>query len=445
MDNKQNFTEGSILGKMVNFMLPILAALVLQAMYGAVDLLVVGKFGTTAGISGVSTGSNIMNLFTFVVCSLASSVTVLIGRYLGEKKPERIGKLIGNAVAFFIIFSIIFTVVLIVFAKPIAILMKAPEEALELTVQYIRICGAGYIFVVFYNLISCIFRGLGNSKLPLLFVGIACVTNIVLDLVLIAGFHMNVAGAAIATVSAQAVSVLLSLLIIRKQELPFDFHLNDIRLGSEIKNVLVIGSPLALQDVLTNISFLAICAFVNKLGLDASSGYGVAQKIQSFVMLIPSALMQCMASFVAQNVGAGKEDRAKKGMFYGMAFGSVIGIFIGLLAFLKGDMLAVIFTSDALVIARAFEYLRGFALEAVITCILFSYMGYFNGHEKSLFVMAQGLIQSFLIRLPMSYLMSIRENASLTGIALAAPTATIFGIVLCTIYYKKLQKSMKEI
>ncbi len=443
MDNKQNFTEGSICGKMINFMLPILAALVLQAMYGAVDLLIVGKFGTTAGISGVSTGSNIMNLFTFVVCSLASSVTVLIGRYLGEKKQERIGKLIGNAVAFFFIFSIVFTIVLIVFAKPIAILMKAPAEALELTAQYIRICGAGYVFVVFYNLISCIFRGLGNSKLPLLFVGIACVTNIVLDLVLIAGFHLNVAGAAIATVSAQAVSVVMSLLIIRKQKLPFVFHRNDIRIGSEIKNVLIIGSPLALQDILTNVSFLAICAFVNRLGLDASSGYGVAQKIQSFVMLIPSALMQCMASFVAQNVGAGKEDRAKKGMFYGMAIGSGIGVFIGLLAFMKGDLLSSFFTSDPLVIARSFEYLRGFALEAVITCILFSYMGYFNGHEKSLFVMTQGLIQSFLIRLPMSYIMSIRENASLTGIALAAPTATIFGIILCTIYYKKLQRSMR--
>lgn len=442
MDNKQDFTQGNIFGKMINFMLPILAALVLQAMYGAVDLLIVGKFGTTAGISGVSTGSNIMNLFTFVVCSLASSVTVLIGRYLGEKKHERIGKLIGNSVAFFVVFSLFFTVVLLLFARPIATLMQAPEEALDLTVQYIRICGAGYIFVVFYNLISCIFRGLGNSKLPLLFVGIACVTNIILDLVLIAGLRMNVAGAAIATVSAQAISVVLSLLIIRKQKLPFEFHSNFIRFGSEIKNVLAIGSPLALQDVLTNVSFLAICAFVNRLGLDASSGYGVAQKIQSFVMLIPSALMQCMASFVAQNVGAGKEDRAKKGMFYGMAFGSAVGVVIGSIAFLGGDMLASIFTSDSLVIARAFEYLRGFALEAVITCILFSYMGYFNGHSKSVFVMAQGLLQSFVIRLPMSYVMSIRENASLTGIALAAPTATIFGIILCTIYYKKMQKTL---
>lgn len=383
-----------------------------------------------------------MNLFTFVLCSLASGVTILSGRYLGEKKNERIGTMIGSAVAFFIAFAVVCTVIMLVFARPLAILMQAPAEAVDLTVLYIRICGAGFIFVVFYNLISCIFRGMGNSNLPLLFVGIACVVNIILDLILVAALKMNVAGAALATVTAQAISVVLSLIIIRKQQLPFEFRKEFIRFGNEIKIMLGIGAPLALQDFLTNLSFLALCAFVNRLGLDASSGYGVAQKIQSFVMLIPAALMQCMASFVAQNVGAGKEDRARKGMFYGMLFGSVIGVFVGIFAFFKGDLAATLFTNDPLVIGRAFEYLKGFALEAVITCILFSYLGYFNGHAKSLFVMIQGLIQSFLIRLPIAYFMSIRPNASLTHIALAAPIATIIGIILCTIYYRKLQKTL---
>lgn len=440
MDNKQDFTQGSIFRKMVQFMLPILAALILQAMYGAVDLLIVGHFGTTAGISGVSTGSSIMNLFTFVLCSLASGVTILISRYLGEKKHERIGKLIGNAIAFFIAFALVFTIVLIVFARPIAVLMQAPEEALDLTVQYIRICGAGFIFVVFYNLISSIFRGLGDSNLPLLFVAIACVVNVVGDLLLVAVLGLNVAGAALATIAAQAVSVFLSLWIIRKKEFPFEFSMKEIRFGNEVKAVLAIGMPLALQECLTNVSFLALCAFINRLGLDASSGYGVAQKIQSFVLLIPSSIMQCMASFVAQNVGAGKEDRAKKGMYYGMAIGAGIGVFIAAMAFFKGDLLASVFSNDEKVILRTFEYLRGFALEAIVTSVLFSFLGYFNGHSKSVFVMVQGLIQSFLIRLPMSYIMSIRPDASLTGIGLAAPTATIAGIVMCFIYYKKMQK-----
>lgn len=440
MDDKQDFTQGSIFKKMIQFMFPILGALILQAMYGAVDMLIVGRFGTAAAPSAVSTGSNIMNLLTFVLCALASGVTILIGRYIGEKNNHKIGPLLGRSIAFFLSFAVLFTVILVVFAEPAARLMKAPEDAIDLTVQYIRICGGGFIFVMLYNLISCIFRGMGNSKLPLLFVGIACIVNIFGDLLLVAVLKMDVAGAAIATVLAQAVSVVLSLLIIKKQTLPFTLKKSDIRFGKEIGDFLKIGTPIALQEFLTNLTFLALCAFINNLGLDASNGYGIAQKVQSFVMLIPSALFQCMASFVAQNVGAGKEDRAKKGMLYGMAVGCGIGVIIGLLAFFKGDLLASIFSKDTAAIARAFEFLRGFAPEAVVTCVLFSFMGYFNGHSRTLFVMAQGLAQSFLIRLPMSYLMSIQPEASLTGIGLAAPAATVFGIILCFIYYKRMQK-----
>lgn len=442
MENKHDFTEGSIFNKMLHFMLPILGALILQAMYGAVDMMIVGKFGTTAGISGVSTGSSIMNLFTFVLCALATGVTIQIGRYLGERKNEKIGEALGNAVAFFTVLAVVLTIVLLIFAKPLAMLMQAPEEALEATVQYIRICGGGFIFIVFYNLLSSVFRGLGNSRLPLLFVAIACVVNIVGDLLFVAVLQMNVVGAALATVLAQAVSVVLSLVIIRKQELPFTFHRKYIRFGSNIKNILTVGAPLALQEMLTNLTFLALCAFINRLGLEASSGYGVAQKIQSFILLIPSSLMQCMAAFVAQNVGAGKEERAKKGMIYGMTFGAAIGVFVGLFVFFKGDLLAEIFSSDPQVIARAFEFLKGFAPEAVVTCILFSFMGYFNGHSRSVFVMFQGLAQSFLVRLPMSYFMSIQPEASLMNIGLAAPAATVFGIVLCMIYYKRMQKEL---
>ena len=443
MENKQDFTTGSITGKMLNFMIPILGALILQAMYSAVDLIIVGRFGTTEGISGVATGSSIMNMVTFTVSSLTTGVTVIMGRYLGEKKNERIGRLIGGAISFFFAVSVVLTILLILLARPIAVLMQAPAEALDLTAMYIRICGAGYVFIVFYNFISSIFRGLGDSRLPLIFVAIACVVNIVGDLILVAGLHMNVAGAAIATVAAQAVSVVMSIVIIvRKKDLGFSFSLKDIHFTHEILRFLQVGLPLAVQELLTNLTFLALCAFVNRLGLDASSGYGVAQKIQSFIMLIPSAIMQSMAAFVAQNVGACKEKRAQKAMFVGMAFGAGIGVVIAYVVFFHGDLLAALFTSDAAVIGRAFEFLRGFAPEAVVTSILFSFMGYYNGHSLSFFVMAQGLAQSFLVRLPMSYLMSIRPNASLTGVGLAAPTATVFGILLCLIYYIRFRKKV---
>lgn len=444
MNDKQDFTQGSIPVKMVKFMVPILGALVLQAMYGAVDLLVVGKFGTTAGISGVSTGSNIINMVTFTISGLAMGVTVLIGRYLGEGRKDRIGKVIGGVICFFALAAVVLTAALLVFARPIAVLMQAPEEALDLTVLYIRICGGGIVFVIAYNVISSIFRGLGNSRLPLIFVAIACAVNIVGDLVLVAGLNMNVAGAAIATIAAQAVSVILSLVIIRRQELPFTMTKADIRLGKEVIKFVQLGAPLAFQELLTNITFLALCAFINRLGLEASSGYGVGQKLQSFIMLIPGSIMQSMSSFVAQNVGACREDRAKKAMQCGMAIGAGVGAVIAYLAFFHGDLLSGIFTNDAAVVARSFEYLKGFALEAIVTSFLFSYMGYFNGHSRSLFVMGQGLAQSFLVRLPMSYIMSIQPDASLTRIGLAAPTATVFGILLCSVYYIRMNRQMKK-
>lgn len=444
MNDKQDFTRGSIPVKMVRFMVPILGALILQAMYSAVDLLIVGKFGTTAGISGVSTGSNIINMATFTICGLTMGVTVLIGRYLGEGRPERIGRVIGGVICFFLSLAAVLTVFLLLFARPVAVLMQAPEEALDLTVQYIRICGAGMVFVIAYNVISSVFRGMGDSRLPLIFVAIACGANVIGDLVLVAGFHMNVAGAALATVGAQAVSVILSLVIIRRQKLPFTFRKEDIGFSREVKKFLVIGAPMAFQELLTNLTFLALCAFINRLGLEASSGYGVAQRLQSFVMLIPSSIMQSMSSFVAQNVGACREDRARQAMKCGMGIGAGVGVFIAYLAFFHGDLLSAAFTSDAAVIGRSFEYLRGFAPEAIVTSILFSYMGYFNGHSRTMFVMGQGLAQSFLVRLPMSYIMSIQPKATLTQIGLAAPTATVFGILLCTVYYFRMDRERKK-
>ncbi len=444
MNDKQDFTTGSIPKKMIGFMMPILGALILQAMYSCADLLIVGRFGTTAGISGVSTGASIINMVTFVITGLAMGVTILMGRYIGEKRNDRLGDVIGGGIFFFTILTIILSAMLLICARPFAKLMQAPEEALDLTVTYIRICGGGFIFVVAYNLISSIFRGLGNSTLPLVFVAIACVVNIFGDLLLVAVFHMNVAGAAIATVTAQAVSVVLSLIIIKKHPLPFKVSAKNIKPNPEIGNFVKLGAPLAFQELLTQFTFLALNAFINNLGLDASAGYGVAQRIQTFVMLIPSSIMQSMSSFVSQNIGAGKKKRAKNAMRFGMIFGGCIGIFVGTAVFLFGDKLSCLFSTDAAVIARSFEFLRGFAPEAVVTSFLFSFMGYFNGKGKSMFVMLQGLAQSFIIRLPMSYFMSIRPNASLTYIGMAAPTATVFGIILCLIYFIVIEKKEKE-
>lgn len=443
MNENQNFTKGNILEKMLRFMIPVLGALIMQSLYGAVDLLVVGQFGTTTGISAVSTGSMITNAITMVLTALATAVTVLMGHHLGSGNAEKIGKLLGNALVLFTCIAIFLTIVMTLFSRPIAVVMQAPEEALELTAEYIRICGAGFIFVVFYNFISSVFRGMGNSRLPLLFVCIACVVNIIGDLLLVAVLHMNVAGAALATITAQAVSVVLSAIIIRRTELPFKMYRKDIRFGDDILKILRIGVPLALQEFLTSIGMLALCAFVNRMGLDASSGYGVAQKIHVFVLLVPMSIMQCMAPFVSQNVGARREDRAKRAMLCGIGIGVITGVCMSLAIFFKGDSLASIFTSDTQVITQAFDYLRGFAPEAFLTCILFSLLGYFNGHAKTVFVMWESLARTFLVRLPISYFMSIRPNASLTGVALSGPISTFCGICVSLIYYLHLQKKIQ--
>lgn len=278
-NSESDFTQGSILGKLIPFMMPILGALILQAAYGAVDLLVVGRFGTTEGLSAVSTGSQVLNLVTFVITQFAMGVTVLIARYIGEKKPEQIGALIGGAIVVFTMISVVLFIVMIVFSRQIAVIMQAPKEAVGLTSVYVKICGSGIFFIVAYNLLSAIFRGLGDSKSPLIFVAVACVINIV------------------------------------------------------------------------------------------------------------------------------------------------------------GDLLTAIFTTDEAVIQNGYDYLKGFALETIVTAILFSMIGYFNGHDKTVWVMIQGLTQTLLVRLPFAYYMSIQPDASLTKIGLAAPVATIFGIVLNVVFY----------
>ena len=444
-----DFTTGNIFTKLLKFMMPILGALVLQTMYGAVDILVVGKFGTRESISAVSTGSGAINLVVFVLTGLAMGVTVLMGHYIGEGRSNRLSRVIGGAIFAFSVIAVVLTFVFLAGASLFATLLQAPAEAFDKTVLYIRICGGGIFFIIGYNLISSIFRGLGNAKLPFYFVSIACVVNIILDLLFVAGFKWDVAGAAVATVLAQAVSLFLSLLMCRKVELPFSLSFSDICYCGDVKRFLLIGLPIAFQELLTQISFLCLLGFVNGMGsteairLASSSGYGVANKITAIVMLVPSALMQSMSSIIAQNVGAGKEKRAQKAMGYGMMLGGTIGIFMTAAAVFLGQPIASLFTDNVAYQIKAAEYLEGFALEAIITSILFSFIGYFNGHNKTFFVLLQGVAQSFLVRLPMAYVMSRMFTDSLVYVGAAAPTATVFGIIINLIYYFRFTKKME--
>ena len=441
MEKNTSFTEGKILQPLILFAFPVLLALFLQAMYGAVDLLIVGKFATSADVSAVSTGSQIMTTLTNLISSFAMGTTILLGQQIGSGRKEEGGKTVGTAVLMFAGIAILMSIIMVIFAPQISSIMNAPEEAFQKTVNYIRICGSGMLVIVAYNLIGCIFRGLGDSKTPLITVAIACVCNIAGDLLLCAVFHMGTEGAAIATVFAQIISVVTSFLFIRKKELPFIIRRTDIRIHREYLGKMVgFGAPIALQDLLVSISFLIILAIVNSMGVIASAGVGVAEKVCAFIMLISSAFMQSMSAFVAQNYGAGLMRRARKALHYGIAVSFSIGVVMFLITFFHGNLLAGIFSSDTEVVLAAADYLKAYAIDCLFTAIFFCYTGFYNGIGKTRFVMIQGILGAFFVRVPVSYIMSIQPDASLFHIGLATPMSSILQLVLCVGFMLILQR-----
>ena len=385
MKETGSIIEGPILSPLLRFTIPVLLALLLQAMYGAVDLMVVGPFGQPADVSAVSTGSQVMHTVTSLVTGLAMGATVLLGQKLGAGKSEQGGQALGSAIALFTAVALALTGTMLWTASPLARLMQAPAEAFEQTVAYIRICSGGAIFIVAYNVLGAMFRGIGDSKTPLLTVTIACVVNIAGDLLLVGLFGLGVAGAALATVLAQAISVVLCLLFTKMKGLPFSFSLRDIRFHPKhTGRILRLGAPVALQDVLVSISFLAIAAIVNSLGVIASAGVGVA---------------------------------------------------LAWLSFFHGSLLSGLFARDAAVIGAAADYLRAYAIDTLLTSILFCFIGYFNGRGSTAFVMAQGIAGAFLVRIPVSLMMSRMEPVSLFRVGLATPCSTVVQIALFLGWY----------
>ncbi len=441
MEQTTNFTEGKILSPLIKFSIPILLALFLQAMYGAIDLMVVGQFGDATGVSAVATGSQVMQTITGIITGLTMGITILVGQKIGQKDRKGAADTIGTAILLFTVVAVILTITMLFAAKPMAALMHAPEAAFEKTVEYILVCSSGIIFIVAYNVISGLFRGLGNSKLPLLFVGIACIMNIIGDYVLVGLFHLDAKGAALATVFAQATSVILSIAIIRKKGLGFPFSKENISFHAmAVKNILRLGSPIALQDALTNISFLIITSIVNAMGLIESAAIGVSEKLVVFIMLIPVSFMSSVSAFTAQNIGAGKPDRARKAMYYAMVTALCFGVAMFSLTFFRGDLLSGIFAKDASVIKASAEYMKAYAIDCLLVCVLFCFMGYFNGSGKTVFVMLQGVLAAFLFRIPFSYFVSRTEGATMLDIGFASPVATTFSIVLCLFYYRHIRK-----
>lgn len=436
MSKTNDFTTGKILMPLIGFMLPVFFAMFLQSMYGAVDLLIVGQFAQSLDVSAVSTGSQMMMTITNLVTSFAMGTTILLGQRIGEGRGRDGGEVVGSSICLFGLIAVALTLLVPLLSGQLSSLMNAPEEAFDATSSYIRICGFGSVFIIAYNLIGSIFRGIGDSRTPLMTVLIACVFNIAGDLLLVAVFRMGTAGAAIATVFAQAVSVVISLLFLRKKELPFLFSLKSIRFRRPIvRKVTSLGLPIALQDLLVGISFLVLLAIVNGLGLIPSAGIGVAERVCGFIMLIPSAFMQAMAAFVAQNIGAGKYLRARKALGYAIGVSAMLAVVMFAATFWRGNLLSAVFSNDIQVIAAAADYLKAYAIDCLLTCFLFCFIGFFNGLGMTRFVMIQGIIGAFLVRIPVAFLMSRETPVSMFHIGLATPCSTILQVILCLICF----------
>lgn len=430
----KNFTEGPILVPLIQFALPVLLALVLQAMYGAVDLLVVGKFGTAADVSAVSTGSQLMATITGMIASFSMGTTILLGQQIGQGRSKDAGRTVGASLSLFLVVGLAATAMLTIFSKNLASIMHAPAEAYIKTANYILICGIGALIIIFYNLIGAIFRGLGDSRTPLITVGIACIFNIIGDLFMCGIVGMGTEGVAIATVFAQTISVIISIILVKKRSSSFEFSKKDIRFEKHIiRKVVGLGAPVAFQDLLVGISFLIIAAIVNTLGLIPSAGVGVAEKVCVFIMLVPSAFMQSLAAIVSQNYGAKKYDRTYRTLRIAIGLSIIAGATMCYVTFFHGNLLAGIFSKDTAVVLAAADYLKAYAVDCLFTAFLFCFIGFYNGIGKTKFVMLQGICGAFLVRVPLSFLFSRMQPISLFRIGLATPCSTIVQITMCMI------------
>lgn len=431
-----NLTTGSVAKKLFRFALPILAANLLQGLYGTVDLVIVGQFSPTPEVSAVSTGSQIMLCFTMIIIGLSMGTAILLGHNIGSRDYSKTTQTIASSILIFVITTIAITSVALVFSPQISTLMNAPKEAFDLTVTYVRVCGGGIVFVVFFNMISSMFRGIGDSRTPLILMIIATASNVILDLILVGYFSMGSLGAAIATVAAQGISVFSALIIIKARGLGYSAEKKDFVVSKDqIKLVLKYGLPIALHEFLTGISFMVILSILNSFGVAASVGGGVATKIFSLVFIIPSAVSASLSAFVAQNIGAKEYHRASSSLLYGMIFAASIGLAMYFVCLFKGDFLVSLFVSDGEAIFYGHDYLKSYAVDMFLVGFVFSLMGYLEGCGKTFLVSAITIIATFAVRVPGVYIISLMPGVTLFHLGIAAPIASVVQIIMLFIYY----------
>lgn len=436
-----DLTKGSVPKVLMQFAMPYLLANVLQALYGGADLFVVGRFDDAASVAGVAIGSQVMQTVTGIILGLTAGITVLIGIATGARDEKKAAATIGSAVWLFAIIGAVLTLLMTVWHDTIATAMHTPPEAMTDTRYYLLICSLGIPFIIGYNVVFGIMRGLGDSRSPLYFVALACVINIVLDFVLVGGCHMRAAGAATATIASQGISFAAALCYLHRKGFRFPFTRRDIRLNSILsKRIIKLGTPIALQDALINISFLIITVIVNRMGVTASAALGVVEKLIVFAMLPPVAISSAVAAMTAQNYGAGLTDRMNRCLKSGIGMALVFGTAFCIYSQFLPETLMGIFTNDAPVIELGAEYLHGYSIDCIIVSFVFCINSYFSGQGNSLFPMVHSLIATFLFRIPLSWIFSHIAPTSLFPMGFAPPLATMVSLAICLWYLKIWQK-----
>lgn len=436
MNNKNDLTTGSVAKTVTLFALPYLLSCFMQTFYGMADLFVVGLYNNSETTTAVSIGSQVTHMLTVIIVGLAMGATVKIGRAIGAKDIRSAKKAIGTTVIFFILFAVAITIILTLLTKPVTKIMMTPDEAFKETAIYLLICFAGIPFIVAYNVISSIFRGTGNSKQPMYFVAIACITNIVLDFLFIGTFGLGAAGAALGTVCGQAVSVFTALFFMIKKGLGIQFTKSDFRIHKSIlTDIIKVGVPIALQDGLIQIAFIVITVIANSRGLIMATSVGIVEKLIGFMFLVPSAFLSAISAITAQNLGAGKKSRAKQTLRYGLMITVAWGIIcVAYSQFLPQTLLGL-FTKDNAVITAGSEYLRAYAFDCLFAAVHFCFSGYFCGSQKSGISFLHNIISIITVRIPGAFFASLWFPDTLYPMGLAAPLGSLLSALICIGFY----------
>lgn len=433
---EKNLTSGSVFQNIVWFSLPYLLSYFLQTLYGMADLFIIGQFEGVAGTTAVSIGSQVMHMITVMIVGLAMGSTVSIAQAVGANNKKQASLSVGNTVTLFMGLSVVLSAVLLLFVRPIVTVMSTPEEAVSGTVLYLTICFLGIPFITAYNIISSIFRGLGDSRSPMYFIAVACVANMVLDYLFIGYFHLGPAGAALGTTLAQAVSVAIALLAISRQKSGITLCKNDFRPRKSVMGQLLqIGIPVALQDGFIQIAFIVITIIANRRGLSAAAAVGIVEKMISFLFLVPSSMLSTVSALCAQNIGAGKEDRARETLRYAIMIAAGFGILVSILIQFIAEPAVGLFTTDATVRMMGGQYIRGYIFDCIFAGIHFSFSGYFCACGRSEFSFLHNIIAILLVRIPGVYLTSKLFPTTLLPMGIATACGSLLSVGICVIVY----------